>query len=256
MIRAHAARHARAQRPAARVDRAANEPAAAPARCGSAAVRRNARARGGCWRVARTVRLHDLQELDHHLRRGEAAAVSTRRAAAGSVCARAGASAAHLGHGADQDLLLAALLGVVDALQRVVQHRDPHHPGGTWAPEPTWERCKKGAPLHLYRLRHSGAAFLARDERCPGQAVAAGAARRRAFGAHRRLPRRRRAEALGRAGGWLHTTCVPCPRSTAPRGLRVTSARATWRQQCCARVVWHARCVAGRAMVAKRIGLR
>ena len=61
-----------------------------------------------------------------------------------------------LGGGADQHLALATLLGIEDAAQAVVQHRDAHHPE---AGEETWsELCEaseaQGEPARL-ALRQS-----------------------------------------------------------------------------------------------------
>jgi hypothetical protein len=95
------------------------------------------------------------------------------------------------------------------------------------------------------------------DERCPGQAVAAGAARRRAVGAHRRLPRRRRAQAVGSARRWLHTTCVPYHRRyCTPRAACHLGAR-DMAPAVLPRAMRALRCVPGRAMVveAHRVAL-
>ena len=73
--------------------------------------------------MLRTVLHHLLQELDDHLRRR-----------------------------AHEHLALAALLGVVDGAEAVVEHGNAHH-----------DSCVRGSS------RHSGAQNLGRDSRGPGQ---------------------------------------------------------------------------------------
>ena len=69
------------------------------------ALRRNSSSFAEDWRknTQRTVLLHDLQELDDDL-----------------------------GAGADEHLALAGLLGVVDGLERIVEHGGLGHDGGGW----------------------------------------------------------------------------------------------------------------------------
>ena len=195
---------------------------------GGGAARRLAAAQAlrGQWlqrrRSSRTVRLHNLQELDHHLRSVAPAPVSgcaTGAGARGSGGTARGAT--HLRHRADQHLLLAALLGVVDALQRVVQHRDPHHPGGTLAPrrESDLEKgctAATSSPLEIRSLRGA-------YERRSAQAVAGAG---RGVRAHR-CRARRRAQALGVAWRWHDTTCAPHSRVPGPRAPLRASAHAS-----------------------------